>query len=140
VGILDQAHQDFEYELIDEFIDHFEVMKDAMQPAILALENESEYADRAGELFRIFRNLKSACAYLKFEAMFRLSEFVESALQKAITSQGPASEAYVDWLLKVGDQYATWFVDLVNNRERFTPITHGELFDTPHLLDKPNGV
>ncbi|MDR2638920.1 MAG: Hpt domain-containing protein, partial [Helicobacteraceae bacterium] len=118
MGILDQANTDFEYEIVDEFINHFEVMKEAMQPAILALENADEYADRLGELFRIFHNLKSASGYLKFEAMLRLSEFVESALERAKQSEGPASEAYVDWLLKVSDQYAIWFIDLVNNRDR----------------------
>ncbi|MDR0664725.1 MAG: Hpt domain-containing protein [Helicobacteraceae bacterium] len=138
MGILDQAHKDFKYEIIDEFINHFEVMKDAMQPAILALENPIEYSYRLDELFRIFHNLKSACGYLKFEAMLRLSDFVESALDKAKASRGPASSEYVDWLLKVSDQYAIWFIDLVNNRDRFTPIAHADLFDTPHLLDKPN--
>ncbi|MDR1451069.1 MAG: Hpt domain-containing protein [Helicobacteraceae bacterium] len=134
MGVLDQANKDFEYEIVDEFINHFEVMKDAMQPAILALENADEYGERVNELFRIFHNLKSASAYLKFEAIFRLSEFIESALDEARSSKGPASETYVDWLLKVCDQYAIWFVDLVNDRDRFTPIAHGELFDTPHLL------
>jgi two-component system chemotaxis sensor kinase CheA len=104
-------------------------MKDAMQPAILALENPKTYSEQIGELYRIFRNLQSASIYLKFKAMERLSEFIGDSLEAAQASEGPAPETYIDWLLKASDQYAQWFVDLVNNRERFSAIAHGELFN-----------
>jgi two-component system chemotaxis sensor kinase CheA len=121
MGILDQAHKDFDYEVVDEFIDHFEIMKDSMQPAILALENEAGYHNRIDELFRIFHNLKSASSYLKFERINRLAAFVENSLEE-LRKISPPPERYIDWMLLVSDQFNTWFLDLVNNRERFTPI------------------
>ncbi|MDR2905845.1 MAG: Hpt domain-containing protein [Helicobacteraceae bacterium] len=134
MGILDQANKNFDYEIVDDFMEHFEVMKDAMQPAILALSDPNQYSMRIDELFRIFHNIKSASAYLRFEGILRLSEFVEGALEEARKSQGPAGDEYIDWLLKVNDQFAIWFVDLVNNRERFSPLSHSDVFDTPHLI------
>lgn len=134
MGITDQAHKDFDFEIVDEFLDHFEVMKDAMQPAILALETLSEYPRKIDELFRIFHNLKSASAFLRFDAMHRLSGFVENSLDYARQEAGPASEKYIDWLLKVADQYDLWFVDIVNNRDRFTALNF-QIFDTPHFVE-----
>ncbi|MDR0747059.1 MAG: Hpt domain-containing protein [Helicobacteraceae bacterium] len=131
MGILDQAHKDFDYEIVDEFIDHFEVMKDSMQPAILALENEVGYHNRIDELFRIFHNLKSASSYLRFERINRLSAFVENSLEE-LRKLSPPPERYIDWMLLVSDQFNVWFLDLINNRERFTPIDI-TLFNDPSV-------
>lgn len=132
MGILSQALIDFDDEIVEEFLAHFEVMKDAMQPAILDLEKPEQYTDRVNELFRIFHNLKSASAYLKFEVINRMSSMVENVLEMARAKEGPADEQFVDWLLKVSDQFGAWYLNLSNNDERFAPIDF-TIFDTSDL-------
>lgn len=132
MGILSQAEIDFDNEIIEEFLAHFEIMKDAMQPAILDLAKPEAYSDRINELFRIFHNIKSATAYLKFEALNKMSAMVETILEVARSKSGPACDEFIDWLLKVSDQFASWYYDLSNDHARFTPIDF-TIFDTPDL-------
>lgn len=130
MGVFEELNRAFDYEIVDEFLDHFDIMNTAMQPAILALQKPEEYDDRINELFRIFHNLKSASAYLKLETMNRLSAFVEDVLEKARKKEGPASEAFIDWLLRVSDQYDRWYADLSHDHERLSPLDF-DIFDLP---------
>ncbi|GHV03357.1 hypothetical protein AGMMS50229_02260 [Campylobacterota bacterium] len=130
MGILDRANKEFDFEIVDEFLDHFDVMREQMQPTILALEDGGGYSMRIDELFRIFHNLKSACSYLRFERVNRLAAFVENSLEEARHAKGPASEIYIDWLLKISDQFSLWYLDIANNHDRFTAVDFS-LFNDP---------
>ena len=130
MGILDLANKEFDFEIVDEFLNHFDIMRDQMQPTILALEVREGYAERINELFRIFHNLKSACSYLRFERVNRLAAFVENSLEEARHAAGPAPDDYIDWLLKVSDQFALWYLDIANNHERFSTVDFS-LFNDP---------
>lgn len=132
MGILSQADIDFDSEIVEEFLAHYEIMKDAMQPAILDLAKPDAYKERIDELFRIFHNIKSATAYLKFEALNRMSAMVESVLETARGKKGPACDEFIDWLLKVSDQFEIWYYNLSNDDERFAPIDF-DIFNTPDL-------
>ncbi|MDR3347730.1 MAG: Hpt domain-containing protein [Helicobacteraceae bacterium] len=133
MGVLEEAHKNFDFEIVDEFIDHFDVMKDLMQPTVLALENKDMYSSHIEELFRIFHNLKSASSYLRFERINRLAAFVENSLEEARRVSGPANEAYIDWLLKVADQFNLWYLDLVNDHEKFTQLDFS-IFNDPSAI------
>lgn len=130
MGVFTELSSNFDYEIVDEFMDHYEIMNTAMQPAILALDKPEEYGERINELFRVFHNLKSASGYLKLEAMNRLSALAEDVLEKARNRPGPAGEAFIDWLLKVSDQYDLWYADLTHDHERFAPLNF-DIFNIP---------
>lgn len=130
MGVFADLSGSFDYEIVDEFMDHYEIMNAALQPAILALDKPEEYAGRINELFRIFHNLKSASAYLKLEAINRLSAFVEDVLERARGREGPATAPFIDWLLKVADQFDSWYNDLSHDHARFTALDFS-IFDLP---------
>ncbi len=132
MGVFTQLCGAHEYEIVDEFMDHFEIMTATMAPTILALGHTDTYASSVDELFRTFHNLKSATAYLRLEAMNRLAATIEDQLESARSHPGPASEGFIDWLLMVSDQFECWHGDLSGDRERFTPLNF-TIFDLPEI-------
>lgn len=130
MGVFAQLCGVHEDEIVDEFMDHFEVMTSTMPLTILALDRVEEYSARIDELFRTFHNLKSATAYLKLETMNKLAATIEDVLEKARSHPGPATERLIDWLLAVSDQFENWRSDLSHDRERFTPLNFA-IFDLP---------
>ena len=112
MGARRELEQNFDFEIIDEFLEHLSMMVDIMEPLIINLAKESNYASDINELFRIFHNLKSASSFLKLEPMIRLSTFVENALEILRSQNGPANEEVISWLLTISDMYKKWYDDL----------------------------
>lgn len=108
MGITSQLQDEFDFEIVDEFIDHYTMMCDAMENIILRLEKKEVYDQSVNELFRIFHNIKSASSFLHIEPLMKLSIIVENKLEEARSSNGPASRDFVDWLLQVSDQCSKW--------------------------------
>lgn len=117
MGITTELQQEYDFEIVDEFVDHFSVMCDIMEIVIIGLEKPSEYAHNIQELFRIFHNIKSASSFLKIEPVMHIAILTEDLLSMAREMEGPAEATFVNWLLLVRDQYFQWSQDLLNDSD-----------------------
>jgi chemotaxis protein histidine kinase CheA len=117
MGVRRELEANFDFEIVDEFLDHYAMMVDVMEMLIVDLEYKDRYTRSVEELFRIFHNIKSASGFLQLEPMTRLSTFVEDVLEVMRTTSGPANEETVGWLLEVNDLYMSWQDDLKLDNE-----------------------
>ncbi len=117
MGVRTKLEENFDFEIIDEFLEHFSMMVDIMEPLVIHLEKVENYKSNINELFRIFHNLKSASSFLKLEPIIRLSTFVENALETLRMQKGPANEEVISWLLLVSDMFEKWYDDLKLDNE-----------------------
>ena len=112
MGIRSDLESNFDFEIVDEFLDHFSMMVESMEVMILDLSAGNSYERSVNELFRVFHNIKSASGYLQITSMFKLSSFVEDELEALRHKQAPVSEETTNWLLAISDMYASWQDDL----------------------------
>ena len=112
MGVRRDLEDNYDFEIVDEFLDHYAMMVEIMEPLIIDLGKDERYTHALEELFRIFHNIKSASSFLKIEPMVRLSTFVEDSLEKMRSQEGPANEEVVTWLVAVNDMYIQWQEDL----------------------------
>ncbi len=117
MGIRSELETNFDFEIIDEFLDHFAMMTEIMESLIVDLEHEERYARSVEELFRIFHNIKSASSYLKIEPMIRLATLVEDALEQLRNRSNPANEETINWLISVSDMFQQWQEDFKMDNE-----------------------
>lgn len=120
MGIRSDLDSNFDYEIVDEFLDHYSMMVESMETIIIDLSKPNMYNRSINELFRIFHNIKSASAYLKIEQMSKLSAFVEEVLEQIRTNHESVNDETVTWLLGVSDMFAIWKDDLKFNNN----LTH----------------
>ena len=120
MGIRSDLDANFDFEIVDEFLDHYSMMVDSMEVMIIALSKPNMYKRSTDELFRVFHNIKSASGYLKIVPMNKLASFVEDALEELRKRNTPISKETVDWLLEISDMFAAWHDDLKLNNE----LTH----------------
>mgnify|MGYP001765991794 CR=1 FL=1 len=117
MGIRSGLESKFDFEIIDEFLDHYAMMVEIMEPLIIDLGNPERYARGVDELFRIFHNIKSASGYLQIEPMMRLSAFVEDALEQLRGRNAPANDETITWLVGIADMFMQWQEDLKMDNE-----------------------
>jgi two-component system chemotaxis sensor kinase CheA len=117
MGIRSDLDANFDFEIVDEFLDHYSMMIDSMEIMILDLSNDAMYKRSVDELFRVFHNIKSASGYLQITSMFKLSTFVEDELEALRHREPPISEETTNWLLAISDMFATWHDDLKLDNE-----------------------
>ncbi len=120
MGIRSDLDANFDYEIVDEFLDHYSMMIDSMEVMIIDLSKPNMYKRSTDELFRVFHNIKSASGYLKIVPMNKLASFVEDALEELRKRDTPISKETVDWLLAISDMFAAWHDDLKLDNE----LTH----------------
>ena len=120
MGIRSELDANFDFEVVDEFYDHYSMMVESMEVMILDLSKEKMFKRSVNELFRVFHNIKSASGFLKIEPMRRLSTFVEEVLDELRTKEKPVSEKTINWLLEISDTFASWQDDLRNDND----LTH----------------
>ncbi|MFT5835142.1 MAG: chemotaxis protein histidine kinase CheA [Sulfurimonas sp.] len=111
MGIRSDLDSNFDFEIVDEFLDHYSMMVESMEVMITDLEKPNMYKISIDELFRVFHNIKSASGYLKILPMAKLSAFVEDALESLRQTDELASQDVVTWLLEISDMYAQWQED-----------------------------
>jgi two-component system chemotaxis sensor kinase CheA len=129
MGIRTALEREYDYDIVDEFLDHFDIMTEVMEPSIIALENERMREEKINELFRIFHNIKSAASFLKLERIQLLAELGEEMMERLREDPGKVTAETVDWLLLVSDQMRRWYVELSED---------GRLEDTdPKILNMP---
>jgi two-component system chemotaxis sensor kinase CheA len=117
MGVRRELEENFDFEIVDEFLDHYAMMIEVMEGLIVDLGSDQRYERSLDELFRIFHNIKSASSFLRIEPMVRLSTFVEDALEQMRTYPGPAGDEVVNWLLEVNDTFQLWQDDLKLDNE-----------------------
>lgn len=117
MGIRSVLEANFDFEIIDEFLDHYAMMTEIMEGLVINLGNEEHYHRSIEELFRIFHNIKSASGYLQIEPMTRLSTFVEEALELLRTRDKVVNEETVTWLISVADMFMQWQEDFKMDNE-----------------------
>ena len=117
MGIKSNLEASFDYEIVDQFLDHYSLMVDSMEIMIIDLGREEMYTRSVQELFRVFHNIKSASGYLQIESMNKLASYVEDALEVLRQKKGPASKETLDWLLEISDMFSAWQTDLRDDKE-----------------------
>lgn len=117
MGIRSALEANFDFEIIDEFLDHYAMMSEVMESLIIDLGNSERYNRSIEELFRIFHNIKSASGYLQIQPMVRLSTFVEDALEQLRASDKVVNEETINWLISVSDMFLQWQEDFKMDNE-----------------------
>lgn len=117
MGVRSDLDSNFDYEIVDEFLDHYSMMVDYMEVMILDLKKPNKYEQSVNELFRVFHNIKSASGFLKIAQMSRLSAFVEDALEQIRMNHESVNEETINWLLEISDMFAAWKDDLKLDNE-----------------------
>ncbi|MFT7004720.1 MAG: chemotaxis protein histidine kinase CheA [Sulfurimonas sp.] len=117
MGIKSDLDSNFDFEIVDEFLDHYSMMVESMEVMIMDLEKPNKYRRSVDELFRVFHNIKSASGYLKIIPMTRLAAFVEDVLEELRTIDKLPSEDVLNWLLEISDMFAQWQDDLKLDNE-----------------------
>jgi len=117
MGIKSELELNFDLEIVEDFLEHFEMMCDVLEPIILDLSNSVNYEDDVNELFRIFHNIKSATAYLQLDPINRLAKLVEDVLEDMRKKESLQDENIIDWLLSISDQFKLFQEDFEEDRE-----------------------
>ena len=117
MGIRSDLDSNFDYEIVDEFLDHYSIMVDCMEVMIIDLSKPNMFEQSINELFRVFHNIKSASGFLKIEPMTKLSAFVEDALEQIRTNHESINEETINWLLNISDMFAAWNDDFKLDNE-----------------------
>ncbi len=120
MGLRSDLDANFDFEIVDEFLDHYSIMVDSMEVMILDLSKPNMYERSVNELFRVFHNIKSASGFLQIQPMMKLAAFVEDALEELRKTNKPVNEETISWLLNISDMFASWQDDLRLDNE----ITH----------------
>ena len=120
MGVKSDLYANFDFEIVDEFLDHYSMMVDSMDMMILDLSKPDMYHRTVNELFRVFHNIKSASGYLGITKMFKLASFVEDTLEQIRTNQINVNEETINWLFLVSDMFSAWKNDFNLDKE----LTH----------------
>lgn len=118
--ILDYLYSEYDSEIIDDFLEHFDIINDGFDLTITNLNNQN-YSDSINEIFRIFHNLKSATAYLHLKRIHLFAKFVEDILEEARIKES-FTEEFRDWLYLCATQLDLWHEDLIKNSVELSPI------------------
>jgi len=111
MGIRSDLDANFDFEIVDEFLDHYSMMIDSMEVMILDLSKPNMQRRSVDELFRVFHNIKSASGYLQIVPMSRLATLVEDELEQLRSKSKPINEETITWLLEISDMFAIWCDD-----------------------------
>ena len=117
MGVRSDLDANFDFEIVDEFLDHYSMMVDSMEVMIIDLSKPNMYQRSVDELFRVFHNIKSASGYLKILPMSKLASFVEDELETLRKRKPPITEETTNWLLEISDMFSAWHDDLKLDNE-----------------------
>ena len=99
MGILKRLEIDYSYDIVEEFLSHYALMCDLLEPLIINLGRADKYKDSILELTRIFHNIKSAAGFMHLDPILKLTTLAEEITQEARSLKGPANDKFIDWLL-----------------------------------------
>ena len=119
MGLFSQLEVDFDLEIVEDFISHYTIMCETMEPLIIGLEKKDQYENNIRELFRIFHNIKSAGGFLKLDPIVKLATLCEDITEEARILEGPATDDFIDWLLLISDQFDKYRMNIEDDDEYF---------------------
>jgi len=122
MGLYARLEVDFDLDIVEDFVNHYSIMCENMEPLIINLNKIEYYEDNIRELFRIFHNLKSAGGFLKLDPIVKLATLSEDVCEEARVLNGPASEEFIDWLLLISDQFEVYRKDVEEDAESFSML------------------
>lgn len=134
MGMLKTIEIDFPSDLVEDFLSHYGLMCELMEPLIIQLEKKELYIDSVNELFRIFHNIKSSASYMKLNTISKLATMCEDVMEEARILKGPANSEFTDWLLIASDQFAA-FLDDINTDKEYFSILNPKIIAIPTKLD-----
>ncbi|MBR8462600.1 Hpt domain-containing protein [Campylobacter sp. faydin G-24] len=134
MGILKRLEIDYSYDIVDDFLSHYALMCDLMEPLIISLSRENRYKENINELFRIFHNIKSAAGFMHIDPIMKLTTLAEKVCSEARELDGPANDKFIDWLLLASDQFEKYKQDIENDAEHFS-VLNPKIIDIPTKLD-----
>ncbi|MEO1954661.1 MAG: Hpt domain-containing protein [Campylobacterales bacterium] len=117
MGIKSHLEANFDFEIVDEFLDHYSLMVDSMEVMITDLSKLDMREKSVNELFRVFHTIKSSSAFLGLQTISKLSAFVEDALDVLRKTDRPISDEVINWLLLISDMFSQWNDDFKNDNE-----------------------
>ena len=135
MGIKQDLLDNYDFDIVDEFIVHYSIMTYQMENLIIYSSKEEEYKNNIEELFRIAHNIKSATSFLKLEPIFKLATLLEEVLEEARELKGPANDDFIDWLLAIKDQFERYKEDLENDAKEFSDL-NPNIIKIPTNLEK----
>ncbi|MBZ7985590.1 Hpt domain-containing protein [Campylobacter sp. Cr9] len=135
LGLLGQLELEFDFDIVDDFMTHFNIFCDSLEPVIIALEDEVKYSEKINELFRMFHNMKSASGFLKINQFVNICKIVEDVLDEARAMSGPASDELIDWLLLITDQFIIYKIDF-NENNSYLSALNPKIIKIPERLNK----
>lgn len=135
LGLLGQLELEFDFDIVDDFMTHFNIFCDSLEPVIIALEDEVKYSEKINELFRMFHNMKSASGFLKINQFVNICKIVEDVLDEARAMSGPASDELIDWLLLITDQFIIYKIDF-NENNSYLSVLNPKIIKIPERLNK----
>lgn len=135
LGLLGQLELEFDFDIVDDFMTHFNIFCDSLEPVIIALEDEVKYPEKINELFRMFHNMKSASGFLKINQFVNICKIVEDVLDEARAMSGPASDELIDWLLLITDQFIIYKIDF-NENNSYLSALNPKIIKIPERLNK----
>lgn len=136
MGVLKELEGGFDYDIVDEFIDHFEIMCTAMEPIIRRLDSGEDIPGNIEEIFRIAHNIKSAAGFLQLLHLQRFAAFIEDNLEHVRHRETKFAPETIDWFYLISDQLNDWYDDLTHDAEEFRKI-RVEIFDIPQEIEAP---
>ena len=117
MGIRAYLEGEFDYDIVDEFLDHFDIMTEMMEPSIIALQRRDGRRDHIDALFRTFHNIKSATGFLKLSRINLLATLAEDVMERLRADPDAVDDKTVDWLLLVSDQMRRWYEQIAQDEE-----------------------
>ncbi len=129
MGIKSDLILNFDNEIVDDFIDHLDVMTGVMEINILSMQSDPS---KVNELFRIFHNIKSASGFLQLHTMSKVANLAEEILDEVRDNLVEVTPQMVDWLIIVSDQFQKWSEELSFDAPQLSKI------DT-RILQLPEG-
>lgn len=133
MGILKQLETDYDLDIVEDFLTHFDFMSSSLDSLIIKLSRKEVCSENLDEIFRIFRNIKSAAEFLKLEPLIKLATLCEDILDEAKNQKDENSEAsdeFIDWLLLVADQVEAYRADIEND-ELYFHILNPKIINIP---------
>lgn len=121
MGIKSDLEGDYDFDVVDDFLDYLMVFEASSEMTIMSLSKQELYKHSIDEVFRMFHNLKSASSFLHIDPLTKLLTLGEDILDVARECEGPASEEFVSWVLALRDQIVLWEKEIFEDRERLSP-------------------
>lgn len=119
MGMLKRLEIDYSYDIVEEFLSHYSLMCDLMEPLIIGLSNGDRFNSNINELARIFHNIKSAAGFMHLDPILKLTTLSEDIVSDIREEKGPATEELIDWLLIVSDQFLKYRDDVESDADFF---------------------